>query len=105
MSDPHRDLREQLEAIAEDLGDRALACLREALEAQADAPEAAEEADGTAADEEGATAGARPARGRRPPRRPVHPAADEERRLTRARRAVEKAAALLEAVPRSTDDA
>jgi hypothetical protein len=97
MSDPHRDLREQLEAIAEDLGDRAMACLREAMAAEADpSPDDVVDPDGEAA-------GTPPPR-RRTARRPAHPAADEERRLTRARRAVEKAAALLEPAPRDLED-
>jgi hypothetical protein len=100
MSDPHRDLREQLEAIADDLGDRALACLREAMAAAADVPDPAAGLD----DDDGGEPGAAPAPRRRAPRRPVHPAADEERRLTRARRAVEKAAALLEPARHDLED-
>ena len=65
MTSRHEDLRDRLAAIAEELGDRALDRLRDAVaDADGDGPDPA--------------------------------AVAEERRLTRARRAVEKAVHLLD---------
>ena len=72
MSSAHEDLRDRLAAIADELGDRALARLRDAV--------GADEGDGPDAD-----------------------AVAEEKRLTRARRAVEKAVHLLDG-PGGSDD-
>jgi hypothetical protein len=73
MPSPHEDLRDRLSTIADELGDRALARLREALEdPDANGPDPA--------------------------------AVAEERRLTRARRAVEKAMHLLDGADTAGDD-
>ena len=82
------ELRAELEAIAERLADLALDRLREALLEASDVDVTA--GDDTAGDD---TAGPtrRPGAGRRR----GSPAAEAERRLTRARRAVERAAAIL----------
>lgn len=74
MTGSHDDLADRLEAIAEELAERAIDVLREAIGEQRPL---------------GAGRGVRP---------------EEERRLTQARRAVEKAVAVLRQVPPDRSD-
>ncbi|HLH46017.1 MAG TPA: hypothetical protein VKV25_02590 [Acidimicrobiales bacterium] len=92
------ELRAELEAIAERLADLALDRLREALLEASDVDVTAGDdtaGDDTAGDDTAGDDTAGPTRRPGAGRRRGSPAAEAERRLTRARRAVERAAAIL----------